>query len=351
MAVAWVLLGLAIGAAAAWLLRDLSRRQAAVADLVAPVRDGLARLDARLLELDRARSASQGELREQVRALGEAHAQLRDEAARLGQALRNPVARGRWGEVQLRRVVELAGMSAHCDFAEQVTSPDGRLRPDLVVRLPGGRQVVVDAKAPLAAYLEATDACDEAARRAKLAEHARRVREHVVALSRKAYWEQFRPAPEFVVLFLPGESFFAAALEQDPALLEAGAERNVVLATPTTLIALLRAVASGWRQEAIAENARQVSELGRELHHRLATTGEHLARMGRALGQAVEAYNRGIGTLESRVLVSARRLAELGAATGEPLAPLEPVEASPRELQATELLPEHGPVDPARRAG
>jgi DNA recombination protein RmuC len=330
---AWALLGLAVGATAAWLLRDLSRRQAAVADLVRPVHEGLERLDARLGDLERARAASQGELREQVRALGDAQAQLRLETAKLSQALRNPAARGRWGEVQLRRVVELAGMSAHCDFAEQVSIGEARQRPDLVVRLPGGRQVVVDAKTPLAAYLEATDAADEATRRARLAEHARAVRDHVVALSRKAYWEGLHPAPELVVLFLPGESFFAAALEQDAGLLEAAAERNVVLATPTTLIALLRAIAYGWRQEAIADNARQVSDLGRELHRRLATASEHLARVGRALGQAVEAYNRGVGTFESRVLVTARRFEELGAAAEDTLPRLEPVEVQPRALE------------------
>jgi DNA recombination protein RmuC len=346
MAVLWALVGLVIGAAAAWLLRDLARRQSAVAELVRPVHDGLARLDARLGDLERARAASQGELREQVRALGEAQAQLRLETARLSQALRNPAARGRWGEVQLRRVVELAGMSAHCDFAEQATSADGRQRPDLVVRLPGGRQVVVDAKAPLSAYLDAMHAADETTRRARLADHARSVRGHVAALSRKAYWEQFRPAPELVVLFLPGESFFAAALDEDPSLLEAAAERNVVLATPATLIALLRAIAYGWRQEAVAENARQVSELGRELHRRLATASEHLARMGRALGQAVDAYNRGVGAIESRVLVAARRFEELGAAPEGTLPRLEPLETAPRvaETAPSSAAAEQDPV-------
>ncbi len=320
---------------------DLDRRQQAIQELVAPVRDSLQKFDVKLGELEMGRVEAYATLTQQVRSLAETQRELKAEASNLVKALRAPQVRGRWGEVQLRRVVELAGMVNYCDFVEQetVAFEGGRLRPDLVVRLPGGKSVVVDAKAPLSAYLDAAEAPTEAARQALLVEHARQVREHVGALSRKSYWEQFREAPEFVVLFLPGEAFFSAALEQDPSLLEAGAARNVVIATPTTLIALLKAVAYGWKQEKVAENARAVSDLGRELHKRLADMGSHLSRLGRTLASSVEAYNSAVGTLESRVLVSARRLKELEAAgPDDVIDPLVPVEHAPRKLQSGELV-------------
>jgi DNA recombination protein RmuC len=340
---------------------DLEKRQAAIAELLAPVRDSLQRFEVKVGEVEKGRIDAYASLTQQVRSLGEAQQVLRAEAANLVKALRAPHVRGRWGEVQLRRVVEIAGMVNYCDFTEQETAGGdaGRLRPDLVVRLPGGKSVVVDAKVPLSAYLEAMEAQEEAVRKERLAEHARQVREHVRRLSQKAYFEQFQPTPEFVVLFLPGESFFSAALEQDPSLLEAGAAQNVVLATPTTLIALLKAVAYGWKEEKVAENAREVSQLGRELHKRLADMGGHLAKLGRSLSASVEAYNAAVGTIESRVLVSARRFKELEASgPGESIEALGPVDHVPRRLQAPELAPagegEGAPAAeprPDRRAG
>ena len=330
---------------------DLERRQESIRELVEPMRQTLAKFETQVGEMERRREGAYAGLNEQVRSLAEAQSQLRSEASNLVRALRAPQVRGRWGEVQLKRVVELAGMEEHCDFAEQQTveGADGRLRPDLVVQLPGGRTVVVDAKAPLAAYLEAVEAADDGARAVHLADHARQVRDHVLALSRKAYWEQLRPTPEFVVLFLPGESFFAAALEQDHELIEMGAERKVVLATPTTLIALLKAVAYGWKQEAVAANATQVAELGRELHKRIVDMAGHVSRLGKQLGAAVDAYNGFVGSLESRVLPSARRLRELEASGAEgPVPEATPVEALPRRLQAADFAPGAEGKEPAR---
>jgi len=317
---------------------DLDQRREAVDQLVTPLRDALVRVEEEIAGIEKARQSAYAGLSAQVRGLTETHERLRTETANLAGALRSPQARGRWGEVQLRRVVELAGMVAHCDFEEQATLERAGTvrRPDLVIQLPGHRRLAVDAKVPLAAYLEAHDSHDEDRRAMLLREHARALRTHVNALADKAYWDQFPEAPDFVILFIPGEPFLAAAFEHEPGLFEYAHGRRVLLATPTTLIALLHSVAVGWRQESMADNARAVCEIGRELYKRLSTMGEHVTGVGRALDRAVEAYNKQVGSLESRVLVTARKLASLELGDDE-LAELGPVERGTRLPQAAEL--------------
>jgi DNA recombination protein RmuC len=313
--------------------------QAAVAQAVAPLHDALHRYESRVAELERDRLGAYEALREQVRGMYAVSGELRTETRQLVAALRAPQVRGRWGEHQLRRIVEAAGMLEHCDFTEQVTTTtdDGVVRPDMVVRLHGGRQVVVDAKAPFDAYLAAMEARDESTRDDQLDHHAKRLRAHVDSLAAKSYWAAFEQSPDFVVLFVPADPFLDAAMQRDPTLLEYAFTRNIVLATPATLVALLRTVAYAWRQEALARNAVVVHTLAKELYSRLSTMGDHLAKVGTSLGGAVTSYNKAIGSLEARVLVSARRLAELGVSAEELTTPAQ-VEVAARALQAPELV-------------
>jgi DNA recombination protein RmuC len=318
---------------------DLETRQKAIEGMVAPLRESLERYEKQIQEMERVRQSAYGGLEQHLKQLASEAEKLQQQTGSLATALKGgPQVRGRWGEMTLRRVAELAGMSEHCDFTEQetLTSEAGRQRPDMIVNLPGGRRIAVDAKVPLQAYLDAAAAGSEEDRQKNLARHGELVRKHMNQLAVRSYWEQFDPAPEMVVLFLPGESFFAAALEQDRTLIEDGMEKRVILATPTTLIALLRAVAYGWRQEQLERNARAISDLGKQLYDRLRTFVEHFEGVGSALHRAIENYNKAVGSLESRVLPSARRFKELGAATGAEILEAEPVDESPRALAAPE---------------
>lgn len=330
---------------------DLETRQGAIADLLKPVGATLEKFETAVQAIEKERVGSYAALREQLGSLAASQTQLRAETANLVKALRTPSTRGRWGEIQLKRVCEMAGMLEHCDFDEQQTSTatrdDTRVRPDVQVRLPGGKTVVVDAKVPFLSYLEALEARDDTHRDAMLRDHARQVRDHVARLGSRAYWDQLPSTPDFVVMFLPGEPFLSAAWDQDPGLIDAAMEQRVMLATPITLISLLKAVAYGWRQEKIAESAQSISDLGRTLHERLHSLATHFNALGKGLSQAVVAYNRAAGSLERRVLVAARRFGEMGVSSAGPLPDLRRVDRTVRPVGMAD--PEAEPAEPRPR--
>ena len=324
---------------------DLGKRQEAIQGMVKPLSESITKFEEHVRTIEKNRQEAYSGLTEQLKGLSISQQQLQKETANLVTALRKPQVRGRWGEMTLRRVVELAGMSEHCDFAEQVTvnTDEGKQRPDLIVRLPVEREIVVDAKVPLEAYLDAIAADSEETRKRSMARHAAQVRSHMNALANKQYWAQFTQAPEFVVMFIPGESFFGAAVDADHSLIEDGLEQRVVLATPTTLIALLRAVAYGWRQEQVAKNTQEISDLGKQLYERMRILAEHIGDVGKGLEKANTAYNSAVGSMEARVLPAARRFKDLGAAPGAEVPRIQPIETTPRTLTVPEFTRENSP--------
>jgi DNA recombination protein RmuC len=319
---------------------DLDGRHKALEAMVQPLRESLTRVDSKLQEVEKGRVSTQAQLGEQLRALSQAQQMLQSETGRLARALRSPNIRGQWGELQLRRVLENAGLveGSHYELKESIQTEEGRLTPDAIVKLPGGKNVVVDAKVPLTAYLEAAETDDEGKREARMRDHARQVKDHITRLANKGYWAHFQPAPDIVVMFVPGESLLTSALQEDASLLEYSMNRGVMLASPLTLIALLRAISYGWQQETIARNAQEISELGRQLYDRIAKLAEHFDAVGRSLARAVQAYNGAVGTLESRVLVTARRLKDTGVTVAAEFAEPEQIDHTPRPLGAPELI-------------
>ncbi len=317
----------------------LGEHQAALDGMLRPLNEMLRKYDEQLRSIEESRHTAYGGLVEQIKILTSTHETLQKETSNLVNALRKPHVRGRWGEIQLKRVAELSGMSEHCDFTEQmsVETDSGRLRPDMVVHLPADRLIVVDSKVPLDAYLDAVSSGEGEEARAKLARHASQVRSHINKLASKEYWSQFAQTPEFVVLFIPGEAFFSAALEADGSLIEEGARKKVIVATPTTFIALLRSVAYGWRQEQVAKNAQEISGLGKELYERISTLARHFEELGGSIGKVVDRYNKAVGSMEARVLPTARRFRDLGATGAEEIPVLEKIDQSPRALQSTDM--------------
>jgi DNA recombination protein RmuC len=309
---------------------ELGKRQQAIDSMVKPLKESLEKVDAKIGEIEKARATAYGQLSEQLKSLGTAQLSLQAEASKLTTALRSTTTAGTWGELQLRRVVEMSGMSSYCDFTEQQSS--GGFRPDLIVRLPGGQQIVIDAKAPNDAYREAANASDELVRVAKLTEHSAKVRNHIDALGAKDYWAQFQPSPEFVVLFLPGDQFLSGALQGDATLIDRAIAKRVLLATPATLIALLKAAAYGWRQEDVSRNAQVIADLGRQLYDRIAGFADNLDKVGRGLETASKAYNSAVGSFEQTLLPGARKFSELGAKGVKDLPAPGPVETTPRDV-------------------
>lgn len=340
-----------LGAAQQSSAQELAHRQEAIASMVKPVHESLSKVDEKIAELEKARGEAYGRLSAQVTSLADSQNLLRTETGNLVRALRSPAVRGRWGEMQLKRAVEMAGMLEHCDFGQQVTltTDQGRLRPDMVVRLPAGRNIVVDAKVPLEAYLDAISAPSDEERAKRLRDHAQQVRNHVQKLAAKSYWEQLSGSPEFVILFLPGEAFFSAALEASPSLLEEGVGSKVLIATPTTLIALLQTVQVSWREERLAENAQKISDQGRQLHRTLTTLFDHWAKLGRAIGSVNDHFNKAVGSLDQRVIPAARKLEELGAGSAKEVVALEPIDVRPR-LVGPDEVPDESTFRPARLA-
>ena len=319
---------------------DLDGRHKAIDSLMQPLRESLTKVDAKLIDVDRGRATSQAQLSEQLRSLTQAQQVLHSETSKLSRALRSSNIRGQWGEIQLRRVLECAGLTEgmHFDLKESVRTDEGRLTPDAVIKLPGGKNVVVDAKVALSAYLDAMDCEDDPSRDAKLREHARQVKDHVNQLGNKSYWTAFQPAPDIVVMFVPGEALLSTALQHDDGLLEFSMNKGVMLASPLTLIALLKAIAYGWQQDTIAKNALEISELGRNLYDRIAKLADHFEQVGRSLAKAVQSYNGAVGTLETRVLVTARKLKDKGVTASEEFREVETIDITPRLLGAPELV-------------
>jgi DNA recombination protein RmuC len=319
---------------------EFDKKELSLQGVLKPLKESLEKVDGKINDLEKVRVGAYASLKQQIEGLLEAQKNLSQEARILSNVLKAPQSRGQWGEMQLKRVVEMAGMMEHCDFytQEHRATEDGAIRPDVIVKLPSNRSLIIDAKAPMQAYLEGMESDQESVRKQKLKEHARFLRSHILQLSRKSYWEQFESSPEFVILFLPGETFFSAALQEDPSLIEEGVKQKVILATPTTLIALLRAVSYGWRQEQISVNAQKISQLGRELYKRVSDVAAHWAKMGKHLDQAVHSYNKAVGSMETRLLVSARRFLDLEMTGENEIEPLEPLDQVARAVQAEELI-------------